>query len=117
MLDKEVLVGGHSAGRYRLCFKDATMSALCESLRGWIETDGMSDDGRRKLWLMRQAADEIDRLQTRIEAIATTCDENAEAHSAAATVLTIGGNLKQALAAESAAKAYARIAKHVRTAG
>lgn len=38
-------------------------------LRGWREVDGMSDDARRKLWLMCKAADEIDRLRERIATI------------------------------------------------
>lgn len=37
---------------------------LPDQLRGWREVDGMSDDARRKLWLMRKAADEIERLNT-----------------------------------------------------
>jgi len=40
---------------------------LIAELRGWREMDGMSDDARRKLWLMRKAADEIDRLQEMVE--------------------------------------------------
>ncbi len=35
---------------------------LVEELRGWREVDDMSDDARRKLWLMRRAANEIERL-------------------------------------------------------
>lgn len=34
--------------------------ALAAEMRCWQETDGMSDDARRKLWLMRKAADMID---------------------------------------------------------
>jgi hypothetical protein len=40
---------------------------LVAELRGWLEADGMSDDGRRKLWLMRNAADEITLLRSRVE--------------------------------------------------
>jgi len=39
---------------------------LSQELRGWIETEGMSDDGRRKLWLMRQAAGELERLRKQL---------------------------------------------------
>jgi hypothetical protein len=39
---------------------------LSQELRGWTETDGMSDDGRRKLWLMRQAADQLDQLRQQL---------------------------------------------------
>jgi hypothetical protein len=34
---------------------------IVEQLRDWKETDGMSDDARRKIWLMRKAADMIER--------------------------------------------------------
>ena len=33
---------------------------LLQELRGWPETDDMSDDARRKLYLMRKAADRIE---------------------------------------------------------
>lgn len=38
-------------------------------LRGWSETDAMSDDARRKVWLLHRAADEIERLRDKIEAL------------------------------------------------
>lgn len=33
---------------------------LLQELRGWVETDEMSDDARRTLYLMRKAADRIE---------------------------------------------------------
>ena len=32
---------------------------LIAELRGWKETDGMSDDARRQIWLMARAADQL----------------------------------------------------------
>ena len=45
-----------------------TTTDLVAELRGWGEVEGMSDDARRKLWLMQRAADEIEHLRREIAA-------------------------------------------------
>lgn len=58
--------------------EDNDTGVLIAELRGWHEIEGMSDDARRKLWLMRKAADAIERLQT---AVINLEDEVSEAYN------------------------------------
>ncbi len=44
-------------------------SSFTDELRGWQETAAMSDDARRKVWLMHTAAIEIERLRASLAEI------------------------------------------------
>lgn len=45
------------------------MNALTDELRGWKEVPGMSDDAIRKLFLMDEAADRLERYQTALKSM------------------------------------------------
>lgn len=47
---------------------------LVSELRGWNEREGMSDDARRKIWLMKRAADVISDLR-RETGLCPSCGE------------------------------------------
>lgn len=51
---------------------------LVRQLRGWEMTERMSDDARRKVWLMIKAADEIERLREYGEKMRQVCIQLSE---------------------------------------
>lgn len=44
-------------------------TSLVDELRGWKETAEMSDDARRKVWLMHTAAARIEALESHLSGI------------------------------------------------
>lgn len=53
-------------------------SSFTDELRGWKETATMSDDARRKVWLMHTAAIEIERLRELVANERIECAKIAE---------------------------------------
>lgn len=62
--------------------KARAVTDLVEQLRGWQENDGMSDDARRKVWMMRTAASEIEHLRKELQSAWTEIQVLREAQDA-----------------------------------
>jgi hypothetical protein len=56
--------GDEFAGAGDFTLRDVGLEMLIAELAGWAETEGMSDDGRRKIYLMREAAAELTHLKS-----------------------------------------------------
>ena len=75
---------------------DPTLSELADELAGWKETPGISDDARRKIWLMHKAAAALRAAETEIARL------NSEKHKFWADSAALFAKLEKAEAALAA---------------